>query len=234
MSAARPRPTDDVVMVGERSGVRYFHIRPEWAAEVAALDQLSHPSANPDHIYDEASMTALVRDFPEGCFAGFADDRVVALGVGLRLDFDFEHPQHTVLDIVPDDHDQSGHDPTGLWYYGTGIATHPDYRRRGIGAELYELRKQVCRDLNLAGIVAGGVIPGYADHKHAMSADEYVAEVVAGRIYDATLTFQLEHGFEAPCALEGYIEDPETDNWACLIVWHNPDHDPSARSATTT
>ena len=70
------------------------------------------------------------------------------------------------------------------------------------------LRKQVCRDLNLRGIVAGGVIPGYADHKDRMSADTYIAEVRAGRLYDPTLSFQLRNGFEAPCALAGYIEDP--------------------------
>ena len=82
----------------------------------------------------------------------------------------------------------------------------------------------MCRDLNLRGIVAGGVIPGYADHKHDMSADDYIAEVRAGRLYDPTLSFQLRNGFEAPCALANYIEDPAVDDYAALIVWHNPDH----------
>ncbi len=40
--------------------------------------------------------------------------------------------------------------------------------------------------------MAGGVIPGYADHIDAMTADEYVDEVKAGRLYDPTLSFQLE------------------------------------------
>ena len=83
----------------------------------------------------------------------------------------------------------------------------------------------MCRDLNLAGIVAGGVIPGYAEHKHEMSADEYIADVRAGVRYDRTLSFQLAQGFEAPCALADYIADPAVDSWAALIVWHNPDYD---------
>ena len=57
-----------------------------------------------------------------------------------------------------------------------------------------------------------------------MTADEYIAEVRAGRLYDRTLSFQLENGFEAPCALANYIADPAVDSWAALIVWHNPDY----------
>jgi Acetyltransferase (GNAT) family. len=72
------------------------------------------------------------------------------------------------------------------------IAVDPGYRRLGIGKGLYALRKEVVRRLGKAGIVAGGVIPGYADHIDAMTADEYVDEVKAGRLYDPTLSFQLE------------------------------------------
>ncbi len=85
------------------------------------------------------------------------------------------------------------------------------------------------RTLNKRGIVAGGLIPGYADHKHELTPAEYVARVVAGELYDATLTFQLENGFEAPGAIEDYISDPTVDNAASLIVWRNPDYDPAAR-----
>ena len=210
-------------MVGARSGLAYHHIRPEWAADIAALELMSYPTADPTDLYDELSVRLLAHDFPEGCFAGFDGESLVAMGVGVRTHFDLDDPQHTVADIVPNDHSSSGHDPSGPWYYGTGIATHPDYRRRGIGGELYELRKRVCRELGLAGIVAGGVIPGYAEHKHEMSADDYVAAVREGRLYDPTLSFQLANGFEAPCALANYIEDPAVDSWAALIVWHNPD-----------
>ncbi|MCP3857625.1 MAG: Lrp/AsnC family transcriptional regulator [Actinomycetia bacterium] len=84
----------------------------------------------------------------------------------------------------------------------------PSYRRRGIGRELYDLRQQICDELGLAGIVAGRVIPGFAEHKHMMSSDDYIAEVRAGRLYDSTLTFQPENGFKALCALANYVTDP--------------------------
>lgn len=213
----------NAVAVGERSGLTYACIVGEWAAQLEALELASHPTADPRDLYDAAAFEQLANDFSEGCFAGFDGDNLVAMGVGIRCDFDLANPIHTIADIVPDDHGGSGHVPSGRWYYGTSIATRVEYRRRGIGAELYELRKQVCADLGLAGIVAGGVIPGYAEHKADMTADEYIAEVRAGRLYDRTLSFQIENGFEAVCGLPDYIADPATDSWAALIVWHNPD-----------
>jgi GNAT superfamily N-acetyltransferase len=214
----------DIVMVGERSGLSYANIRPEWGADLAALELASYPTADPDELYDETSLLLLAQDFAEGCFAAFDGDLLVAMGLGVRCRFDLDHPQHVIGDIVPHDNSSSGHVPDGDWYYGTGISTRPEYRRQGIGSELYVLRKQVCGELNLRGIVAGGVIPGYADHKDRMSADAYIAEVRAGRLYDPTLSFQLRNGFEAPCALAGYIRDPAVDDYAALIVWHNPGH----------
>ncbi len=213
-------PTE-IVMVGERSGLSYANIRTEWAPELAELELASYATANPSDLYDEPSLRLLAQDFSEGCFAAFDDSRLVAMGLGVRVHFDFNQPQHSVSDIVPEDHSSSGDDPTGDWYYGTGISTRPEYRRRGIGSEMYDLRKGVCRQLNLRGMVAGGVIPGYADHKHLMSADNYIAEVREGRLYDPTLSFQINNGFEAVCALANYIEDPAVDSWAALIVWHN-------------
>ena len=67
-------------------------------------------------------------------------------------------------------------------------------------------------------------MPGFLDHKATLSAEEYVARVSKGEIYDATLTFQIENGFEIRGVLENYIEDEETDGWSALIVWDNPDY----------
>jgi len=213
----------EIVSVGERSGLRYARIVPEWADDLEALELASHPTADPHDLYNATAFEHLARDFPEGCFAGFDGDELVAMGVGIRCDFDMANPIHTIADLVPEDHSGSGHVSDGRWYYGTSIATRLSHRRRGAGAELYVLRKQVCIDLGLDGIVAGGVIPGYAEHKDDMTADEYIAEVREGRLYDRTLSFQIENGFEAVCGLPNYIADPATDSWAALIVWRNPE-----------
>ncbi|NNE73640.1 MAG: GNAT family N-acetyltransferase [Acidimicrobiales bacterium] len=219
----------DVVAVGPRSGLQYVRITPEMGKELEALELASFPTAAPADLYDEAELISLANEFPEGSVVGFdgaGRDTPVAAGLGVRTHFDFDHPQHNLKDFFADSETESGDDPTGPWYYGTDIVVRPEYRRRGIGGELYDLRKEICRELNLAGIIAGGVIPGFADHKHEMSADDYIAEVRAGRFYDRTLTFQLENGFEAPCALANYMADPEVDDYAALIVWHNADYRP--------
>lgn len=223
-----PSSAEDVVSRGPSSGLQYVRMTGAMCKAMEALELQAFPTVDPADLYDEEALLILAEDFPEGSVVGFdGDDRSdpVAVGLGVRTHFDFENPQHNLKTFFADAPTESGDDPDALWYYGTDIVVRPDYRRRGIGRELYDLRKQVCVDLNLAGIVAGGVIPGFAEHKHAMSADEYVANVAAGELYDRTLTFQLENGFEAHCALRDYIKDPEVDNYASLIVWHNPIYD---------
>jgi len=51
----------------------------------------------------------------------------------------------------------------------------------------------------------------------------YIDKVVAGELYDPTLTFQLENGFEARGVIPGYLDDPTVGNNSVLIVWENPD-----------
>jgi len=205
----------------------YTGIRAEWAEALQHIEHTAFPTADREDLYWANELRALAREFPEGGVVVLDGDTPVAMGLGIRVDFDFSHTQHSIRDLVGAD-GGSGHVADGAWYYGTSIAVLPEYRRRGIGRRLYDMRKQICRDLNLAGIVAGGVIPGYADHKHEMSAADYVAKVAAGELYDATLTMQIANGFEARGVIADYIRDPAVDSWASLIVWNNPDYDPDA------
>jgi hypothetical protein len=68
---------------------------------------------------------------------------------------------------------------------------------------------------------AGASLPGYFEHKDEMSAAQYVDDVVAGRLTDPTLSFQIGHGFEVRGMLEDYLEDEADDGWAALIVWES-------------
>lgn len=201
----------------------YVNLTEELAARCAALERQAFPAADPKHLLSEEDFKAYARIFPEGVFVVLDGDRVVGQGAGIFLDFDFSHPQHTIAEITGE-HQCGNHDPNGAWYYGTDIVVHPDYRRRGIGRRLYELRKDLVRRHNKRGIIAGGHMPGFARHKHAMTAAEYVEKVAAGEFYDPTLTFQLENGFEIRGVLENYLPNEETDGWAALIVWKNPDY----------
>lgn len=202
------------------SRLRYVNLGPELAAACAALELAAFPHADPDELLGEEDILAYAQVFPEGFFVCLDGDEVVGQGAGIYLDFDFEHPRHSIVEITGA-HQCGNHDPAGRWYYGTDIVVHPDHRRRGIGRHLYELRKDLVRRHAKAGIVAGGHMPGYAAHKHELSAEEYLARVRARDLYDPTLTFQMDNGFEIHAALPDYLTDSATDNWAALIVWRN-------------
>lgn len=212
------------------SDLLYTTLRPELAPQCAALERAAFPHADPKELLSEEDILAYAATFPEGFFVVLDGDRVVGQGAGIFLDFDFEHPQHTIVEITGE-HQCGNHDPDAPWYYGTDIVVHPDYRRRGIGRTLYQLRKDLVRRCNKRGIIAGGHIPGFAGHKHRMSAAEYVERVASGELYDPTLTFQLENGFEVRGVLENYLADEATDGWSALIVWENPDYQEPAGSA---
>lgn len=224
-----PTPPTPPVVIGARSGLRYFHLDAVWADMVVELEGQAFPNTGPDNLFGRQDILDLAREFPHGCFVGLGErDVPIATGFGVRTFFDFDQPQHTMLSLLEANGGGTGHVPDGDWYYGMTLVVRPDHRRHGIGAELYEIRKQVCRDLGLRGIVAGGVIPGFAGHKHAMSAAEYVAKVAAGELYDRTLSFQLENGFEVRGVLADYMPNPTVDNYASLIVWENRDDAPTA------
>jgi GNAT superfamily N-acetyltransferase len=193
------------------------------AEELEKIELACFPMANPDDLLSADDIRAYASTFPEGYFVALADGRPVGMGAGIYLDFDFDNPQHTIASITGE-HQCGNHDPDGEWYYGTDMTVLPEYRGRGIGAMLYERRKALVVEAGKRGIIAGGSLPGYYDHKASMPVDEYVERVVAGELHDPTLTFQLANGFQVRGLLENYIEDEADDGWAALIVWENPNH----------
>jgi ribosomal protein S18 acetylase RimI-like enzyme len=203
------------------SELNYVNLTMDMAEQCAALELAAFPHADPEELLSVDDIRAYAETFPEGFFLAKAGDRVVGQGAGIFLDFDFSHPQHTIVGITGK-HQCGNHDPAGAWYYGTDIAVHPDFRRRGIGKHLYELRKDLVVRQGKRGIIAGGHMPGFAELKDQMSAADYAAKVVAGEMYDATLSFQLENGFRVAGLLENYLKDDSTDGWSALIVWDNP------------
>ena len=78
--------------------------------------------------------------------------------------------------------------------------------------------------------MAGGVLPGFVHYKHQLNVQEYVDQVLAGELFDPTLSFQLKEGFVVRGLLPDYIMDSASDNWATLIVWENPDYQPVDQS----
>lgn len=202
--------------------IRITTLGPEHAEGLERLQEDCYPTLAPSERMRREHFLSHARLFPEGNFVALLGDRVVGLGSGFLTDFDLERPDHTFQEIIAGGF-YTHHDPQGAWYYGGDISVHPQVRGRGVGRRLYEARKGVVRRLKRRGIVAGGLLPGFAAHKGELSVHEYVARVVAGELTDPTLSFQLQSGFRVRGLLKGYIGDSASDGWATLIVWENPE-----------
>jgi len=199
----------------------YRQASSEYAEAMVAIELLCFPNIDPTELLTVESIRLQEQLFPEGGVMALDGDRVVGMGSGILVDYDISEPQHVMEEVIGED-GVGNHTPSGDWYYGIDIAVHPDYRGRGIASELYRRRKQVVIDLNRHGIIAGGVIPGYAHHKGDMTAEEYVNAVAIGDLVDPTLTPQIKNGFEVRGVISNYLHDEAVDNWASFIVWFNP------------
>ena len=104
------------------------------------------------------------------------------------------------------------------------MAVHPDYRGRGIGRAIYERRKAVIKKYNKQGFVAAAVLPGYAEHEATLDIHTYLARVVAGELYDPTLSMQLRNGFQVLRPIPDFFVYPRSSNLSALIIWHNPEY----------
>jgi GNAT superfamily N-acetyltransferase len=201
-------------------------LQPEHFDALEELQRIVYPTLGAQELMRAEHFAAQYDLFPQGQIVALIDGHVVGQGSGFFIDFDFEHPNHTFREICTNFY-FTNHDPNGAYYYGADISVHPDYRGQGIGRRIYDARKALVRQQNRRGIVAGGLIPGYAAYKHELSPQAYVDRVLAGELHDSTLNFQLRMGFVVRGLIPNYIEDSASDNWATLIEWVNPDYQPA-------
>lgn len=199
------------------NGLIVMHSRPEHAEPLEALQRTCFPTLAEAEILKAPHYRHHIALFPDGQLVVLDGDRVVGATSTLRLDFDFDHLTHTFADIIRGGW-FSSHQPEGQWLYGADMGVDPAYRGQGLGRALYAARQEVVWRLGLKGQVTAGMISGYGAVKERLSADRYLADVVAGRTTDPTLTAQLRVGFEPRALLPNYLNDPASDNYCVLIV----------------
>jgi 4-aminobutyrate aminotransferase/(S)-3-amino-2-methylpropionate transaminase len=155
--------------------------------------------------------------FSDGQYVALDGERVVGATATVRMNFDFQHVDHTFADVI-----QGGwltsHLPDGEWLYGADISVHPEYRGRGLATAMYAARQEVVWRLGLRGQLTAGMMPGFSAYKMSMPAEEYYQGVVTGNIRDSTLSMQMNVGFEPRGLLANYISDPVCDNYSVLLV----------------
>jgi GNAT superfamily N-acetyltransferase len=197
---------------------------PDMAVELESIQRAAFPTLAETELITAAHYRAQIARFPEGQLTVVTGaGRPVACSTDFRTRVDLAHIEHRYIDAV--DHNWLGrHDPDGDWLYGADIGVRPEYRRRGLARLLYEARRALVRSLNLRGHVAGGLLRGYGAWKGRLSAEDYVARVVAGELVDPTLTVQLRCGFEVHGIIQDYVTDPACDHKAAFIIWRNSEY----------
>jgi len=164
--------------------------------------------------------------FPEGQICIEHQGEIIASSSSLIIDFDLYGECHNWLEISDAGHIRN-HNPAGNTLYGIEIMVDPRYRRHKLARRLYDARKKLTRERNLMRIILGGRIPGYAQHQHDMSAEDYVAKVLKKDIDDPVLTMQISNGFVFKSLIRSYMFfDEESRGYGTLLEWSNPDYSP--------
>jgi ribosomal protein S18 acetylase RimI-like enzyme len=188
---------------------------------IIAISREVYPASPP---WNTEQLSSHLRVFPEGQFVAVeaASQRVVGMAASLIVwwdDYDLATHWRDFTDVGMFTNHDLEH---GRTLYGAEIMVSPSLQRRGIGASLYEARRKLAEQRRLLRIRAGARLRGYCRYADRMSAEEYVVEVVNGRIHDPTLTFQLKHGFHVMAVVPGYLRhDPESLGYAAVIEWIN-------------
>jgi len=169
-------------------------------------------------------LASHLKVFPEGQFVAIDQDSGAVVGMAASLIVLWDDYEMTAE--WRDFTDQgmfTNHDPEhGRTLYGAEVMVRPTRQSAGIGTKLYKARRDLAERLGLLRIRAGARLRGYHHYAGQLSAEEYVVKVVNGQLKDATLSFQLKHGFEVLAVVPDYLRhDQESLGFAALIEWVN-------------
>ncbi|MFO7922483.1 MAG: bifunctional GNAT family N-acetyltransferase/carbon-nitrogen hydrolase family protein [Bacteroidales bacterium] len=168
-----------------------------------------------------SQMKKLMNLFPEGQICVEVNRKVVACALSIVVNYDSYGDSHNYRQITGNEKFTT-HDPDGDVLYGIDVFVHPEYRNMRLGRRLYDARKELCENLNLRAIVAGGRIPGYQDYADQYSPKQYIEKVEMREIYDPILTFQISNNFHVKKILRNYLpNDNESKTFATLLEWNN-------------
>ena len=170
-------------------------------------------------------FAALIRKFPEGQIGIEDNGRLVAAALAIIVDYAKFGDKHTYAKITGNGKFDT-HDGDGDTLYGVDVFVDPEYRSLRLGRRLYDARKELCENLNLRAMVAGGRIPGYAGYADEMTPAKYVELVRNKELVDPILTFQLSNEFHVRKIIRGYLPyDSESKAYATLLEWINVYYD---------
>ncbi len=169
-------------------------------------------------------VASQLETFPEGQLCVEIEGRLAASSSSLILDYQPGLEWHN-WKVIADSGYIRSHDPKGDTLYGIEIMVDPEFRGMKLSRRLYDARKELCREKNLARMIIGGRIPGYHEHADELSAREYIEQVVSKSIFDPVLTAQLANGFSVQGLIANYFpSDQASCGYATYLEWNNLDY----------
>ena len=162
--------------------------------------------------------------FPDGqLVVANAAGEILGSSSSLLIDWD-DYAESANWSAITGDGSFDTHNPLGKTLYGADMGVDPGARKQGIGSALYDARKELIRERGLKRLLTGGRIPGYTVVASQMTAKEYVADVVDGKLHDSALSFQLGNGLVVLDVVPGYMPDLESHGFATVLEWLNPEY----------
>lgn len=175
-----------------------------------------------DDIYwEKDEIKRLLKIFPEGQIVILVDDVVVGAALSVIVDEELALSNHKYEHIITKGK-FNAHKPSGEVLYGIDIFIHPEYRGLRLGRRLYDVRKELCEQLNLKSIVFAGRLPGYHLYADELTPKQYLEKVRNREINDPVVSFQLNNDFVIKRLMRNYLEgDRGSRDYAVLLEWNN-------------
>lgn len=172
-------------------------------------------------LWKREQIARLLELFPEGQIGIEVEGKIVSCALSIIVDYKKFGDKHTYEQITGK-YSFNTHNPDGDVLYGIEVFVDPNYQGMRLGRRLYDARKDLCENLNLRAIIAGGRIPGYKNYAEKLTPKQYIQGVEKREIYDPILTFQISNGLHVKKILTNYLSyDTESMSYATLIEWHN-------------
>ena len=193
---------------------------------LVAMQTKCFPGMQP---WSREQIESQLQIFPEGQLCVEIDGEIAASSSSLIVNYDPSLEWHN-WHAIADHGFIRNHDPKGDTLYGIEIMVNTEYRGMKLSRRLYNVRKEICRQLNLARIMIAGRIPGYRKVSESMSAREYVERVVEKELFDPVLTAQLANGFTLQGLIPEYLPaDTDSCGYATYLEWRNLEYRSNAK-----
>jgi len=183
-------------------------------------------------LYNERKYRLQFRNFPDGQFLAEVGGKIVGYATSLIVQLDDEDPYR--YPELSGSGTFSPHTPAGDTLYGADIAVHPDYRGLAIAGELYKGRRSVLKKYNLRRMIAYGRIPGYPAYVDTLTPEEYVQQVIDGKIKDSALNAHLKAGYKVTKVVFDLMHDSESMDYCTYLEYDNPDFKANRRVIAAT